>query len=107
MLQLQRILFPVDTLWVVGQEQRRGTKFYYPNALCNPLKMRYDSTHFVTPVNKMPRDSTHFVTSSQNALRLHLHRISLSDYIVWCVRREQRCGTAVFYPNTFCYPLTN
>ena len=62
-------------------------------------------TRFV-PVSKMRCDSTHFVIYSQTALRLQLHRISLSGNTVWRVGRERRCGTAFFYPNAVCYPLT-
>ena len=37
MLQLQRVLLPVNAIWRVGQEQRCETVFCYPNAFCYPL----------------------------------------------------------------------
>ena len=106
MLQLQRILLPVNILWGMGQEQRRRTAFFYPNAVCYSYTkcvaiqriflpvhiMRCDSTHFVTPANKMRCDSTHFVTCIKNALRLNAS----------CYPRQHN----VLRLNEFCYLFT-
>ena len=77
----------------MGQEQRRGKEFCYPNAFYNPLTL-------YGVWGKNSRVEMHFATATHVAVATHIVNT------LWVVGQEQRRGKEFCYPNAFCHPLT-